>query len=130
MGSRPVAKARSMRAIPATSAFAVFTMSTRLSGSSTQSTGTSWMRSPARAAAAGREQHPHLDAGQFGGHPLGDLEGAVGARVLGDGDAEGPRQPGEGGVQPAQARLEVGLLVVHGDDHVEGGRVTVEAPGT
>jgi hypothetical protein len=36
--------------MPFTSAMAVATMSTRLSGSSTQSTGTSWMRSPLRSA--------------------------------------------------------------------------------
>ena len=36
--------------MPLRSAAAVATMSTRLSGSSTQSTGTSWMRSPLRSA--------------------------------------------------------------------------------
>ena len=48
--SRPTAKPRSSRAMPLRSAAAVATMSTRLSGSSTQSTGTSWMRRPARSA--------------------------------------------------------------------------------
>ena len=45
-----MASARPSRATPFRSAIAVATMSTRLSGSSTQSTGTSWMRSPARSA--------------------------------------------------------------------------------
>lgn len=49
-GSRPVASARDTRATPRRSAIAVATTSTRLSGSSTQSTGTSWMRSPDRSA--------------------------------------------------------------------------------
>ena len=49
-GSRPVASARPTRTTPRRSASAVGTMSTRLSGSSTQSTGTSWMRSPLRSA--------------------------------------------------------------------------------
>jgi len=49
-GIRPPAKPRRSRATPARSSFAVATMCTRLSGSSTQSTGTSWMRSPARCA--------------------------------------------------------------------------------
>jgi hypothetical protein len=49
-GIAPVAKPLSSRATPLRSAIAVATMSTRLSGSSTQSTGTSWMRSPARSA--------------------------------------------------------------------------------
>ena len=49
-GSRPVASARPSRAMPFRSATAVATMSTLLSGSSTQSTGTSWMRSPQRSA--------------------------------------------------------------------------------
>ena len=42
--------ARPSRDDPAQVGDAVATMSTRLSGSSTQSTGTSWMRSPARSA--------------------------------------------------------------------------------
>ena len=49
-GMEPLAKPRSSRAMPLRSAVAVATMSTRLSGSSTQSTGTSWMRSPVRSA--------------------------------------------------------------------------------
>ena len=44
-GQRPAT-----RSTPRRSASAVATMSTRLSGSSTQSTGTSWMRSPDRSA--------------------------------------------------------------------------------
>jgi len=47
---RPVAKPRVSRAMPFTSAIAVHTMSTRESGSSTQSTGTSWIRIPERSA--------------------------------------------------------------------------------
>jgi hypothetical protein len=50
MGSAPVASARASRATPLRSATAVASRSTLLSGSSTQSTGTSWMRSPARSA--------------------------------------------------------------------------------
>ncbi len=46
-GIEPDVKPRSSRAMPFRSAAAVATMSTRLSGSSTQSTGTSWIRSPA-----------------------------------------------------------------------------------
>ena len=49
-GIEPLAKPRSSRPMPLRSAVAVATMSTRLSGSSTQSTGTSWMRSPLRSA--------------------------------------------------------------------------------
>ena len=49
-GIEPLAKPRSSRPTPLRSAVAVATMSTRLSGSSTQSTGTSWMRSPLRSA--------------------------------------------------------------------------------
>ena len=49
-GNRPVSRLRPSRTIPRTSSYAVRTRSTRLSGSSTQSTGTSWMRSPARSA--------------------------------------------------------------------------------
>ncbi len=49
-GSTRSAKPRSSRPMPLRSAAAVATMSTRLSGSSTQSTGTSWMRSPLRSA--------------------------------------------------------------------------------
>jgi len=50
IGSRPVARSRLSRAMPCRSASTVAAMSTRLSGSSTQSTGTSWIRSPARCA--------------------------------------------------------------------------------
>ena len=49
-GSAPVASARPTRATPLRSATAVDTTSTRESGSSTQSTGTSWIRSPERSA--------------------------------------------------------------------------------
>ena len=49
-GEKPLANPRNSRPMPRRSAAAVATMSTRLSGSSTQSTGTSWMRSPLRSA--------------------------------------------------------------------------------
>ena len=49
-GAAAAQQARPSRAIPRRSSRAVRRMSTRLSGSSTQSTGTSWMRSPARSA--------------------------------------------------------------------------------
>ena len=49
-GIEPSAKPRNMRPMPLRSAVAVATMSTRLSGSSTQSTGTSWIRRPLRSA--------------------------------------------------------------------------------
>src|ERR1700750_258728 len=48
--NRVTGPAASRRAIPLRSSSAVRTMSTRESGSSTQSTGTSWMRSPAPSA--------------------------------------------------------------------------------
>ena len=44
--ARPAAMRRTIRQIPCRSAFAVATTSTRESGSSTQSTGTSWIRKP------------------------------------------------------------------------------------
>ena len=50
MGRVPRASAAPIRAMPRRSASAVAQMSTRLSGSSTQSTGTSWIRRPARSA--------------------------------------------------------------------------------
>jgi hypothetical protein len=60
------------------------------------------------------------DPRQLGRDPSGDLERGVGAGVLGDRDPEGVGELlGEVRVQPAQARLEVGLLVVHGDDDVD-----------
>ena len=49
-GSAPEPSARPTRQMPRRSAIAVATMSTRESGSSTQSTGTSWIRRPARSA--------------------------------------------------------------------------------
>ena len=49
-GSRPEARARRSRTIPCRSSIAVRTTSTRLSGSSYQSTGTSWIRRPQRSA--------------------------------------------------------------------------------
>lgn len=49
-GSAPTASARPTRHTPFRSSVAVRTMWTVESGSSTQSTGTSWMRSPARSA--------------------------------------------------------------------------------
>jgi hypothetical protein len=77
-------------------------------------------RGAQRPAAAGSGEHQHLDAGQLGGHPPGHRDGAVGAGVLRDGDPERIRElGGQVGVQPAQAGLEVGLLVVHGDDDVD-----------
>ncbi len=52
--------------------------------------------------------------------PGGDLRGAVGARVVGDGDAEAVGEgPGEVVVKPPDTGFEVGLLVVDGDDDVE-----------
>ena len=62
--------------------------------------------------------HPRQLLGQVGGH----RPGAVGAGVVGDGDAEGvgERLP-QVGVQPPDAGPERHLLVVDGDDHVEDG---------
>lgn len=53
-GSRvaPDSERRATRAIPFRSSSTVRTMSTRLSGSSTQSTGTSWIRRPDRSASS------------------------------------------------------------------------------
>ena len=52
--------------------------------------------------------------------PAGQHRGAVGAGVVGDGDPGAPRQPRELRPDALDRRLEVGLLVVHRDDHVEG----------
>jgi hypothetical protein len=65
-------------------------------------------------------QYQHLDAGQFRREPARDRRGRVGAGVLGDRDPERVRQLlAQVRVQSPQARLEVGLLVVHGDDDVD-----------
>ena len=53
------------------------------------------------------------------GEPPGQHGGAVGAGVVGDGDAVAPRQRGELLADPEHRRLEVGLLVVDRDHHVE-----------
>ena len=61
-----------------------------------------------------------VDAGQLAGQRRRRSRGGVGAGVVGDGDPEGVREVrGQVGVQAPDARLEVGLLVVDGDDDVE-----------
>src|SRR5205809_168758 len=143
---RPVAS----RHKPRRSSIAVATMSTRESGSSVQSTGSSWMRRPARSArtsssvsknqlrfttsgsrlratsARSALDPQHADLGQFLGELGGDRRRRVGARVVRDGDAGG-----EGKllcqirVQAEHARAQLALLVVHGDGDVDHGARSV-----
>ncbi len=92
-GIEPSAKPRNRRPMPLRSAVAVATMSTRLSGSSTQSTGTSWIRRPLRSASTeqlGVEEPTGVcDMRQ---QALGDI-GADGLEpALGVGEARGQRR--------------------------------------
>ena len=45
------------------------------------------------------------------------LEGAVGAAVVGEDDLVGPSEPVEHGIEAGEEHRQVGLLVVDGDDH-------------
>ena len=77
-------------------------------------------RRPQRPAAALLRHPQRLDLGELGGEAGGDRGRGVDARVVGDRD---PERVGELGgqvrVEATDRRLQVGLLVVDGHDHVE-----------
>ena len=63
-----------------------------------------------------------LDLGDLQPKPLGDRPGAVGARVVRDGDHEAVREPlAEVGVQPPHRGRQDALLVEHGDGDFDEG---------
>jgi hypothetical protein len=77
---------------------------------------------PERPAAALALEPHRADPRELLLEPTGERPGAVGAGVVGDRDPRGEREGGlEERVQAADARLEVDLLVVHGDDDVDDG---------
>jgi hypothetical protein len=79
-------------------------------------------RRPQRPAAALLLQVDDRDLRQLPLEGPGEVEGGVGAGVVGDRDAEGVGEGGgQVGVQAAHAPLQVGLLVVDGDRQVEDG---------
>ena len=72
------------------------------------------------AAALLLQPHRRAPPGSSPASAPGDRRGGVGAGVVGDRDPEAVRElRGQVGVQPPDRRLEVGLLVVDGDDDVE-----------
>ena len=75
----------------------------------------------AQRPAAALLLQPHgRDRRDLAGQRPGDRRGGVGAGVVGDRDPEAVGElRGQVGVQPPHRRLEVGLLVVDGDDDVE-----------
>ena len=76
-GSRPDASPRRTRTTPRRSSSAVATTSTRESGSSNQSTGTSWIRSPERWASTSSS----VSKNQVGSSTIGSSSAATSARI-------------------------------------------------
>src|SRR5438105_1782627 len=116
---------------------AVGMTSTRESGSSVQSTGTSWMRIPARCArtsnSVSKNQASSLLAKTLGSNPrqleserAGDVPGAVGAGVVDDRDPRRKREARvEVGAEPADVGLEGAFFVVDRNGDIDDRHVLI-----